>query len=80
MTVEMLRNFFLWCTIINYAIIFLWFILYVIFGDLLYRLHSRLFEITRERFNGLMYQGMMIYKLGIMLFSLVPYIVLLIIK
>jgi hypothetical protein len=71
-----LLHFFIWTTLINYGILILWFAILLLAGKGLYKIHSRWFPISEERFYGYMYQGMMIYKLGIMLFSLVPLIVL----
>ena len=75
-----LLHFFIWTTVINYGILILWFLIYLLAGKQLYRLHSMWFPIAEERFHTLMYQGMMIYKIGIMLFCLVPLIVLHIVR
>jgi hypothetical protein len=40
----------------------------------MYRLHSRWFQVSRETFDALHYAGMTIYKVGILLFNLVPLI------
>ena len=39
-------------------------------------LHSRWFYLSREQFDALHYAGMALYKIGILLFNLVPYIAL----
>jgi uncharacterized protein DUF6868 len=80
MSVEMLRNFLLWCTIINYGILLLWFLLYLLLRGSLFRLYSRWFALSEERINLLMFQGMTFYKLGIFIFNLTPLIALYIIK
>lgn len=71
-----LLHFFIWTTLINYGILILWFLIYLLAGKQIYRLHSKWFPMSEERFHSNMYGGMMIYKVGIMLFSLVPLIVL----
>jgi len=38
--------------------------------------HSRWFHLSVEQFDALHYAGMALYKLGILLFNLVPYIAL----
>lgn len=62
----------IWCTVINYVILIVWFGAFVFGHDALYRLHSRWFKISAEQFDAVNYGGMAIYKIGIMLFCLVP--------
>jgi hypothetical protein len=76
MTIELTRNFFLWCTVINYAVLLLWFLAFVYAHDGMLRLHGRWFHLSRDRFDTLHYAGMGLYKTGILLLNLVPYIVL----
>ena len=40
--------------------------------DWLHAMHSRWFRLSREMFDALNYVGVAIYKIGIMLFVLVP--------
>jgi hypothetical protein len=40
----------------------------------MYGLHSRWFHVSVEQFDALHYVGMALYKLGILLLNLVPYI------
>jgi len=40
------------------------------------RFHGRWFRLSDEQFDALHYLGMLIYKIGILLFNLVPLIVL----
>ena len=76
MNIEKIGLLFLWCAVINYCVIFVWFLLFVTLHNQLYQLHGRWFRLSIEQFNALNYGGMMIYKLGILLFNLVPYIAL----
>lgn len=62
----------IWNTVINYAVIFIWFGAFVFAHDWMYRLHTRWFKLSRETFDALHYAGMSVYKIGIMLFNLVP--------
>jgi hypothetical protein len=80
MSIETLRTFLLWSTIINYGLITLWFLLFIALRGPIFRLHSTWFSLSEERFSTLMYQGMMFYKIGVMLFNLAPLIALYIIK
>ena len=75
MNVETLRAALLWCTVINYAMLLLWAAL-VLLAPRFVRWHGRWFGMSTEQFNAVNYGGMLLYKLGILLFNLVPYIAL----
>jgi hypothetical protein len=64
------------CTLINYAILLIWFFVFTLAHDWLYSLHSRWFHISVETFDTVNYAAMAVYKIGTMLFNLVPLIVL----
>lgn len=76
MTIEVIRHFLLWCTVIDYAVLVLWFLAFVFAHDWMLRLHGRWFHLSREQFDALHYGGMSVFKIGIMLFNLVPWVVL----
>ena len=67
----------LWCAGINYAILLVWFAVFVFAHEWLYRLHTRWFRLSRESFDALNYGGVAVYKIGNVLFFLVPAIALL---
>lgn len=76
MTLDDLRSFLLYSTILNYALLLWWFLLFARFRYELFRLHSKWFEIPAELFDRLHYQLMGMYKIGIFLFNLSPLIAL----
>lgn len=76
MTVETARNFFFWCSIINYGILLLWALPYVFWRDGLFRWWCWWFPVSREQFNMLNIGGITIYKTGVILFNIVPCIAL----
>ena len=76
MDLETVRNLLLWCTIINYAILLLWFLIFATAHEWMRNLHGRWFSLSSEQFDGMHYLGMAIYKIGILLFNLVPLIAL----
>ena len=76
MTIEGTRNFLLWCTVINYVVLLVWFLVFVFARDWIQGIHGRWFRLTREQFDALHYAGMSIFKIGILLFNLVPLVVL----
>jgi hypothetical protein len=76
MTIEVARTFLMWCTIVDYGILLVWFLVFVFAHDLMQRIHARWFHLSREQFDTIHYGGMSIFKIGIMLFNLVPFVVL----
>lgn len=77
MTIAVLREVLGWCTVINLALLYWWFFWIMLAPDWTYRLHHRWFGLTREQFDSIHYGGMAIFKLGIILFNLTPYLALL---
>ena len=73
MSIEMARSTLLWCTVINYALLLIWFLLYTLPHGWLYRLWGRWFRLTAEQFDTLNFAGIVLYKLGILLLNLVPF-------
>jgi hypothetical protein len=80
MSIEMVRDVFFWCAVINYGALMLWFLAFKLAHDWMYRLHGRWFRLPVEQFDTIHYAGMGIYKIGIILFNLVPYVALLIVS
>ena len=76
MSIEVTRNFLLWCTVINYGILLVWFLVFVFAHDWIQRIHGRWFRLSGEQFDALHYAGMTILKTGIILLNLVPFVVL----
>jgi len=79
MSIEVARHFLLWCTIINYGILLVWFLVFAFGHDWIQRLHGRWFRLSSDQFDALHYAGMAIFKIGIILFNLVPLVALLIV-
>lgn len=76
MTLNELKPILLWCVGINYSILLVWFGVFMFAHDWLYRLHRRWFKVQVETFDTVHYAGMAIYKIGILLFFLVPWLAL----
>jgi len=75
-SIEVTRSFLLWCTVINYGILLVWFLVFVFAHDWIQRIHGRWFRLSGEQFDALHYAGMTILKTGIILLNLVPFVVL----
>lgn len=76
MNLETTRHVLLWCAVINYGLLLYWFGLYALAHDWYYRRLSRWFRMSVETFDLFNAAGMTVYKIGILLFYLVPYVVL----
>jgi hypothetical protein len=76
MSIEIVRNALLWCAVINYGILLVWFLLFILAHDWMYLFHGRWFRLSVEQFDMLHYGAMAIFKVGIILLNLVPYIAL----
>ena len=71
-----IRTVLAWCAGINYAILFIWSGVFVLAHDWIYRVHSRWFKLSVETFDAMHYGGLSVYKIGILLFNLVPLVAL----
>ena len=76
MSIATVREVLLCCAGINYGVLLAWFLCFLLAHDWMYSLHGLWFHLSREQFDALHYAGMALYKLGILLFNLVPYIAL----
>lgn len=74
MSLEALRDVFMWCSIINYGILLVWFLVFAFAHDWVYALHGKWFKLRREQFDAVHYAGMAGFKLLILIFNLVPWI------
>ena len=74
MTINEIKYVLLWCTGLNYAILFIWFGAFVLAHDWMHKMHGRWFKISVETFDAIHYAGLAAYKIGILLLNLVPLI------
>ena len=71
-----------WCrfllssVLINYIILMIWFLAIIFARDWIKQVHGKWFNLSDETFDAIHYGGMAIYKIGILLFNLVPLITL----
>jgi hypothetical protein len=66
----------LWCAIMNFALLAVWSLLFVMPHEWVYRLWSRWFRLSIEQFDAVNFAGIVLYKMGILLFNLIPYVAL----
>lgn len=71
-----LKKFFMWCTIIDGGLLFLWITLFGFAPDLVYRTQRRWFPLSRDAFGVVMYSFLGLFKVFFLMFNLVPFIAL----
>lgn len=76
MNAETLKRMLAWSTVINYAILIIWAMITVFAHDWARDWVARWYKLLPEQFDYANYMGMSIYKIGIVLFNLVPYLAL----
>ena len=57
MSIEMTRKALLWCAVINYGILLVWFLFFMLAHDRMYLFHSRWFHISVGGVAGGVVQG-----------------------
>jgi hypothetical protein len=76
MNIQMAREVLLWCSIINYGLLVVWFLLLVLLHEWLYRLWGKWFRLSAEQLDAINFAGMVLFKIGVLLFNVVPYVAL----
>lgn len=79
MDIQLLTKFFMWCTVLNGGLLFLWTVFTMFTPDLVYRLQNNWYPIPRETFNVIIYSFLGLFKIFFIVFNVVPYVALLII-
>jgi hypothetical protein len=80
MDILLLSSFLKWCFIINFSGLLLSSIAISLIPDAIYRVHGKLFNLTRESFDTQVYQFLGLYKILILVFNLAPLLALWIIQ
>jgi hypothetical protein len=79
MSIDAVKDALLWSAVINYGVLLWWLLVFTVGHGWMYRMHSRWFSISTEQFDAIHYAGMAVYKIGILLLTLVPYLALLVV-
>jgi hypothetical protein len=79
MDIDSITAFFMWCTILNVALLVLSSLICLCAGDWVYGIHSKWFSVSRETFNVAFYSFLGLYKVLVFVFNLIPYMALLIV-
>ena len=76
MTPITIRSMLAWCTVINMGLLMVWFLVFFLAHDWIYRVHSRWYQVPQDRFDAIHYAGIALFKILILMFNLVPYLAL----
>ena len=76
MTTIDLKHVLLWSVGLNYLVLLVWFGVFVFAHDWMHGVHTRWFKLSVETFDAIHYAGLSVYKIGIILFNLVPLVAL----
>ena len=76
MTIQMLRDALLWCSVINYGVLIVWFLGYMLLHNRLRRWWGGRFHVSDQNVDAINFAAIALFKIGILLFNLVPYIAL----
>jgi hypothetical protein len=75
MSIEVVRGVLLWSAAINYGLLVFWATLFLFARDWSHRV-GRWYRMSSEQMDVIQIAAMSLYKIGILLFNLVPYIAL----
>ena len=79
MDTEVVTSFFMWCTIINGALLLFWAAMLMLAPEAVYRTQNRFVRIPRETFNVVIYAFLGVFKIVFLVFNLVPFVALMIV-
>jgi len=76
MTPEFLTSFLAWCTLINFVILILWWLVLAFGGTWMRDMHRKWFDLSDESFAAVHYKVLAYFKVLWVLFNLTPYLAL----
>lgn len=76
MRYQNIKRFFMWNSIVNICILTFYCLIIIGAKNYLYAMHSKLFSLDKESFAQLVYLFLGLYKIIIVVFNLIPFLVL----
>jgi hypothetical protein len=80
MTIDIIRDCLFLSSLMNIGLLVLAALIYRFGRGFVYRIHGRWYKVPEESFNTVFYGGMLFYKICILVFNIVPYLALRILK
>ena len=72
MNPDAIKDLLLYSLTFNYVTLMIWFGVFSLAHNWMYRLHSRWFSLSTETFDTIHYAGMALYKIGIIMLNIAP--------
>ena len=76
MDIQKLKAAIFWCMILNGGLLALSTVAFILIPDFIFQIHGMLFAITREAYDGAIYNFLGLFKIIWLTFNVVPYIAL----
>jgi hypothetical protein len=76
MQLEQLTHVLGWWAALSYGLLVIWFGLFILTHDTMYRIHNKWFDLSMQQFDLFNYCAMGMFKLLIFIFTLGPYLAL----
>lgn len=73
MTIEIIREFLGWCSVINIGLLMFSSIFLFVFRGVASRVHSKMFNLDENYLSQAYFQYLAQYKIAIIVFNIVPY-------
>ena len=73
-TLRVLSKILLWCFVLGFLSLLLWFAFYMAAADFIFGVHGGMFDLTRHDFDIMNYYGMTYFKGVVVTLFLIPYI------
>lgn len=80
MEFKKVKQFFMWCSILNGALLTFTILICILAPNLVYSTQSLLFSVSRESIELVIYSYLGLYKLLFLVFNLVPYLALVLLE
>ena len=76
MAIELVQEILGWCSLINVALLLIWFLFIVFAHDWMFRIHTRWFKLSSGKFDAIHYAGIGLFEMTVVIFNVVPYLAL----
>lgn len=79
MSIHEIRDVLMWCSVINLGFLLIWVAGFYLARDVIYRIHTARFAISREVFDAIHYSGMAFFKVLWLVLNVAPWAALMIV-
>lgn len=76
MNIAILKEFFMWMTVVNFGLLLWSAIMCMLAKGFIYRVHGKMFGLSQDTISAMLYGFLGVYKIVFIVFVLAPWIVL----